>query len=47
MAPVLLGVDHVHVFVRDRAAALGAEWTPVLVERALWAHVGGKTGAVE
>ena len=33
--------------LRDRATALGAEWTPVLVERALWAHVGGKTGAVE
>ena len=31
--------------LRERAAALGADWTPVLVERALWAHVGGKTGA--
>ena len=30
--------------LRERAAALGADWTPVLVERALWAHVGGKTG---
>ena len=32
--------------LRERAAALGADWTPVLVERALWAHVDGKTGAV-
>ena len=32
--------------LRERAAALGGDWTPVLVERALWAHVGGKTGAV-
>lgn len=31
--------------LRDRAAALGDDWTPVMVERALWAHVGGKTGA--
>jgi len=31
--------------LRERAAALGAPWTPVSVERALWAHVGGKTGA--
>ncbi|HYH78504.1 MAG TPA: hypothetical protein VEX86_01865 [Longimicrobium sp.] len=30
--------------LRDRAARLGAEWTPVRVERALWAHVGGKAG---
>jgi hypothetical protein len=30
--------------LRDRAAALGVSWTPVLVERALWAHVGGKAG---
>jgi hypothetical protein len=30
--------------LRDRAAALSADWTPVMVERALWAHVGGKTG---
>ena len=33
--------------LRNRAEALGAEWTPVMVERALWAHVGGKTGAVD
>ena len=32
--------------LRERAARLGDEWTPVRVERALWAHVGGKTGAV-
>lgn len=31
--------------LRERAAELGAEWTPVMLERALWAHVGGKTGA--
>jgi hypothetical protein len=30
--------------LRDRATALGGTWTPVLVERALWAHVGGKAG---
>ncbi|GAC1516752.1 MAG: hypothetical protein NVS1B4_13630 [Gemmatimonadaceae bacterium] len=30
--------------LRDRATALGALWTPVMVERALWAHVGGKKG---
>ncbi len=32
--------------LRERAERLGGDWTPVLVERALWAHVGGKTGAV-
>jgi len=32
------------VALRDRAAALGANWTPVMVERALWTFVGGKTG---
>ncbi|MGZ8492242.1 MAG: hypothetical protein ACXWZS_08575, partial [Gemmatirosa sp.] len=31
--------------LRERAAALGDEWTPVMVERALWAHVGGKSAA--
>ena len=31
--------------LRERARALGAEWTPVMVERALWASVGGKAGA--
>jgi hypothetical protein len=30
--------------LRTRAAALGDEWTPTLVERALWATVGGKAG---
>jgi hypothetical protein len=29
--------------LRARAASLAKDWTPVLVERALWAHVGGKT----
>lgn len=31
--------------LRDRAERLGQGWTPVLVERALWASVGGKAGA--
>jgi hypothetical protein len=31
--------------LRERAARLGAGWTPARVERALWAHVGGKAGA--
>jgi hypothetical protein len=31
--------------LRERAAALGVGWTPAMVERALWAHVGGKAGA--
>ncbi|HEU0299405.1 MAG TPA: hypothetical protein VFR37_08125 [Longimicrobium sp.] len=30
--------------LRGRADELGKEWTPVMVERALWAHVGGKAG---
>jgi hypothetical protein len=30
--------------LRERAAALGGDWTPVLVERALWAGAGGKAG---
>lgn len=30
--------------LRERATELGGEWTPVTVERALWANVGGKTG---
>ena len=30
--------------LRSRAGALGRGWTPVMVERALWAHVGGKKG---
>ena len=32
------------VALRERAKELGARWTPVMVERALWAHVGGKKG---
>ena len=28
--------------LRERAARLGGRWTPVMVERALWAHAGGK-----
>lgn len=31
--------------IRDRAERLGADWTPVMVERALWAFSGGKAGA--
>jgi hypothetical protein len=30
--------------LRERAAALGDDWTPTTVERALWAAVGGKAG---
>ena len=30
--------------LRERARKLGGDWTPVLVERALWAAVGGKAG---
>jgi hypothetical protein len=30
--------------LRSAARELGGEWTPVLLERALWAHVGGKAG---
>jgi hypothetical protein len=31
--------------LRERAESLGAGWTPTMVERALWAHAGGKAGA--
>jgi hypothetical protein len=30
--------------LRARASELGGDWTPVRLERALWAHVGGKAG---
>jgi hypothetical protein len=30
--------------LRARAEALGSGWTPTMVERALWSHVGGKAG---
>lgn len=30
--------------LRERAARLGSSWTPTMVERALWAHTGGKAG---
>lgn len=33
--------------LRSAARALGGEWTPVLLERALWSHVGGKAGSAE
>jgi hypothetical protein len=32
--------------IRARAAKLGGDWTPVMVERALWAYAGGKKGAM-
>jgi len=32
--------------LRERAAALGGAWTAAMVERALWAYVGGKAGAI-
>lgn len=31
--------------LRERADRLAHRWTPVMVERALWAHVGGKAKA--
>ena len=31
--------------LRDRARRLGGDWTPAMVERALWTHVGGKAGS--
>lgn len=31
--------------LRERAAKLGPSWTPTMVERAVWADVGGKAGA--
>lgn len=31
-------------FLRERAVQLDATWTPVMIERALWASVGGKVG---
>jgi hypothetical protein len=30
--------------LRERATSLGGEWTPVSVERAVWAWLGGKAG---
>lgn len=30
--------------LRQRAARLGDDWTPAMVERALWANAGGKAG---
>ena len=30
--------------LRERASTLAGAWTPVMVERALWAHAGGKKG---
>ena len=30
--------------LRERAVQLGADWMPAMVERALWANVGGKAG---
>jgi hypothetical protein len=33
--------------LRERASHLGAPWTPTTVERALWAHSGGKSATRE
>jgi len=33
------------VALRERASALGDGWMPAMVERALWANVGGKRGS--
>ncbi len=33
--------------LREKATALGSGWTPVMVERAMWAAAGGKVGAAE
>ena len=30
--------------LRETARELGGEWTPALLERALWSHAGGKAG---
>ena len=30
--------------LRERAAALGPDWTPVKIERAVWSSLGGKAG---
>ena len=30
--------------LRKRAAGLRGDWTPAMVEQALWSHVGGKAG---
>lgn len=32
--------------LRERAAALGGDWTPARVERALWSNAGGKSGVI-
>jgi hypothetical protein len=31
--------------LREAARELGGDWTPALLERALWSHAGGKAGA--
>jgi hypothetical protein len=33
--------------LRERAKELGGDWTPVKLERALWALAGGKAGATD
>ena len=33
--------------LQEKAAGIGGEWTPVMVERALWANSGGKIGQPE
>lgn len=32
--------------IRQKATELGPDWTPAMVERALWANAGGKSGKV-
>jgi adenine-specific DNA glycosylase len=31
--------------LRTAASEMGSDWTPAMLERALWAHAAGKTGA--
>lgn len=33
--------------LRERAQRLGRDWTPAMLERALWSHVGGKIGGAD
>lgn len=33
--------------LRERARQLDRDWTPVMLERALWAHSGGKAGTTD
>lgn len=47
LGPVKFTLGYYAAYARllgDRAAQLGSDWTPAMVERALYAHVGGKAG---